>query len=201
MELGPIVAGLAGAGLLYLTYDTYYRGNLEGVVSTVDGKKYQVMSLPDKQAAADLLAEIVAVLKVLLKHLEKTAADDPRTMRIVTKFDGDQVSEEPENNPYTSYSINKGERLVFCLRSRDEARELADINTMTFVAIHEFAHIATEEVGHPPVFWANFRWLLAEAVNIGVYRDKDYKKNPQPYCGIKITDNPLHQMPTGGKSG
>lgn len=193
MGPGAIAAALAGAGLLYLTYDTYYRGNLEWVVSRVDGARYEVLSLPDKQAAADLLAEIVAGLKTLLRHLEKTQPEDARTLRIVAKFDAAKVAEEPANNPYTSYSINKGERLVFCLRSRDDKKELADLNTMMFVAIHEFAHIGTEEVGHPPAFWANFRWLLAEAVNIGVFRDKDYKNAPQAYCGIQITDNPLHQ--------
>jgi hypothetical protein len=201
MDPGPIFALAAGAGLLYLTYDTYYRGGLEWVVSRVDGQKYQVLSLPDKQAAADLLAEIVAGLNVLLKHLEKTQPSDARTLRIVQKFDPTKVAEEPENNPYTSYSINKGERLVFCLRSRDAAKELSDLNTMMFVAIHEFAHIATEAIGHPPDFWVNFRWLLAEAVNIGVFRDKDYKKDPQPYCGIKITDNPLHQLPPAAPGG
>jgi len=192
MSIGGLVALAAAAGLLFMAYDTYGRGNLETVTSKVDGLAYEVQSLPDKQAAADLLANIVAQLTLLQRHLEKTAAGDPRTLRIAGKFSERRVVEEPANNPFTSYSINKGERIVLCLRSRDAKKELADLNTMMFVAIHELAHICTIEVGHPPAFWTNFKWLLTEAVNIGVFKDRDFKKQPQPYCGITITDSPLH---------
>jgi hypothetical protein len=190
--LGPTLVVAAAGGLAFLAYDTYGRGNLEAVTSKVDGRHYDVQALPDKQAAADLLARIAANLATLVRHIEKTQADDPRTLRMVQKFDARRISEEPAGNKFTSYSVNKGERVVLCLRSRDDERALADLNTMTFVAIHELAHICTEELGHPPTFWANFKWLLVDAVNTGIYKDRDYKKKPQTYCGIEITDSPLH---------
>lgn len=175
----------------YLVFDTYYQGNLEYVTAS-DGEVYEVQSRPDKQAAADLLAAIRARLEQLNKHLERTASDDPRTVRLVVKFHPDRISEGPENSKYTSYSVNKGERLVFCLRQKDKAGTLMDLNTMLFVAIHELAHICTKSVGHTEEFWDNMRWLLEHAINIGVYADQDFKK-PQPYCGIMITSSPRHQ--------
>lgn len=198
MGLGAVAVTAAAAGLAYLAYDTYGAGNLEAVVSKEDGRAYQVQSLPDKQAAADLLAQIGARCTTLLRHLERAQPHDDRTLRLVEKFDAARLSEEPANNPYTSYSVNKGERVVLCLRSRDASRALHDLNTLMFVAIHELAHIATKEIGHPPPFWQAFKWLLVEAVNIGIYQDRDYKAQPQPYCGISITDSPLH---TGGGGG
>ena len=194
VDIGGIAVFVAGATMLWLAYDTYWSGGLEAVKSKVNGHTYQVRSLPDRQAAADLLANIAAQLQTLVKHLEKTAAGDERTTRLVEKLDVGKISEGPESSKYTSYSINKGERIVFCLRSRDAAtmNEIVDLNTMMFVALHELAHICTLEVGHIPVFWANFKWLLQESINVGVYQDRDYSRAPQAYCGIKITDSPLH---------
>ena len=62
---------------------------------------------------------------------------------------------------------------------------------IAFVAIHEMGHIATISTGHTPEFWDNFRWLLEEAIQIGIYRKQDFKSKPEPYCGITITDSPL----------
>ncbi len=68
-----------------------------------------------------------------------------------------------------------------------------DLNTMMFVALHEMGHIATTEVGHTPMFWDNFRWLLEEAIQIGVYREQDFKTKPVSYCGLTISDSPLNR--------
>ena len=63
-----------------------------------------------------------------------------------------------------------------------------------FVAIHEIAHIMTKSIGHKPEFWNNFKFLLENAKEIGVYTPEDYKKNPRSYCGMKITDNPYYDL-------
>ena len=191
MELGGAAVVVAGASLAYLAYDTYWSGGLESVKSRVNGEFYMVRALPDKQAAADLLARIAAHLSTLMRHLEKTSPDDARAKRFIERFHPERISEGPESSKYTSYSINKGEKIVFCLRNKPKD-ELVDLNTMIFVALHEVAHICTIEVGHPPSFWENFKWLLKESLNIGIYQDQNFKEAPQGYCGIKITDSPLH---------
>lgn len=191
MDSQLLIVAVLGAFLSFIVYDTYWRGEVEYVVSNVDGNSYLVRSLPDKQQAADLLAFIRQQLETTVRHLEKHAPSDPRTQRLVQNFRGDALSEGTESKKYTSYSINKGEKIVFCLRSREEGEKLMDKNTMTFVALHELAHVGSEEIGHTPEFWENFRWILEEAVNIGVYRKQDFKAKPVKYCGVDITDSPL----------
>jgi hypothetical protein len=176
----------------YLVYDTYWNREQEWVISNIDGEAYLVRSLPDKQEAADLLAEIRKKLDLTVTHFAKTEPDDPRSIRMKENYRPDKLTEGNEDTRYTSYSINKGEKIVFCLRSRDGKNTLADLNTMAFVALHELAHLATESIGHTDEFWENFKWILEGSLNIGVYQDRDYKNSPQPYCGIQITDSPLH---------
>ena len=69
---------------------------------------------------------------------------------------------------------------------------MIDENTLTFVGIHEVSHIMTKSIGHKPEFWRNFKFLLQNAKQIGIYEPVDYKKKPQPYCGMDITDNPYY---------
>jgi len=52
----------------------------------------------------------------------------------------------------------------------------------------------TESQGHKQIFWQNFKFLLQEAVELNLYAPVDYKKNPQPYCGMDISDNPYFDM-------
>ncbi len=192
MDQSFLIILVLGSALAYFVYDTYWSGNMEYVQATVDGNEYLVQALPDRQDAANLLAQIRAKLETLVRHLEKMSSDDARTQRLVINFKGAKIQEGQESSKHTSYSINKGEKIVFCIRSKSTKKELVDLNTMVFVALHELAHIATESVGHTEEFWTNFRWILEEAINIGVYVEQDFKSKPQPYCGITITDSPLN---------
>ena len=110
--------------------------------------------------------------------------------RMVNNFNPDNISESTKDNKYTSYSVNKGEKIVFCLRSRDEKNNLVKLNIMMFVALHELAHTMTKSIGHTPEFWNNFRVLLRNARKLGIYERVDYDKKPVDYCGTKITNDP-----------
>ena len=35
------------------------------------------------------------------------------------------------------------------------------------------------------------KFLLKKGIDIGVYKQHDYKNDPVPYCGTEITDSPL----------
>ena len=191
MEYGPaLVIGISGL-IVYMIYDTYYMGTLIPVTSTIDNNTYYVRDLPDSQAAADLIAQIRKHVETLIRHLEKIAQSDERTANTVKNFNGDHFAEAPANNANTSYSINKGEKIVLCLRSKDLEKKLVDLNTMMFVTLHEIAHLATNSIGHTDEFWTNFKWILEESVNIGIYRHVDYATKPKEYCGMNIVSNPL----------
>eukprot|EP00798_Chlamydomonas_sp_ICE-L_P008433 gene8433-biopygen3775 len=69
--------------------------------------------------------------------------------------------------------------------------ELVEENILMYVAIHELGHLATDEVGHTPKFWSNFKWILGEAMSIGLYTKVDFDNEPQKYCGINITSSIL----------
>ena len=86
------------------------------------------------------------------------------------------------------------QKLAFCLETEKNSDNLIDINTLTFVALHELAHIASTSVGHNDEFWNNFKFLLERAEIIGIYQPVDYKKKPKKYCGITIHDNPLYDL-------
>jgi predicted metal-dependent hydrolase len=63
-----------------------------------------------------------------------------------------------------------------------------------FVALHELTHVLTTSIGHKDEFWANFKYVLQHAKSAGIYEPIDYKKEPQQYCGMTITDNPFYDM-------
>jgi len=169
------------------------------VKSNIDGKEYLVRKMSDMQQACDLLCTLNINLKKLINHVEvKCKTDSSYTSQIITdvnrlkgNYNEEHISESSPGNTYTSYSINKGEKIVFCLRSKDDAKKLIDLNTLTFVAIHELAHLMTKSIGHEPEFWGNMKFLLKEGISIDIYKKQDFNSNPVEYCGMKITDTPL----------
>jgi predicted metal-dependent hydrolase len=175
--------------IIYLIYNTYFSENLEKMVSTIDNREYLVQPKEDAQEAANLIAQIRAKISLLVEHLIKSnSPSDSRIIMLKNNYNPNNFKEGVDNPEYTSYSINKGEKIVLCLRNKDK---LVDINTLVFVVLHEVAHIATEEIGHTDNFWANFRWILEESMNIGIYMKQEFDKKPVEYCGMTITSSPL----------
>lgn len=166
---------------------------VEYITSPLDQHEYLVRNLPDKAEAAKLLSVIRQNLINLIDYLKNKYPNDGRVIRVFEKFRPDQITESSANSAYTSYSVNKGEQIVFCLRQRDEQEQLIDINTMTFVAIHELAHLMTESVGHTTEFWENMKFLLSSAMSddLQIYKYQPYHTHPQSYCGTMISDTPI----------
>ena len=175
--------------IIYIHFENK-KSDVNYVVSSVDNRKYLVQNHHDKQQAADNLATIRKNLVLLVQELKSKNQNNVDVERMVNNFNPDNITEATKNNKYTSYSINKGEKIVFCLRSRDETNKLVDLNIMMFVALHELAHTMTKSIGHTEEFWNNFRILLRNAQNLGIYKRVDYDKNPVDYCGTKITNDP-----------
>lgn len=175
--------------IIYIHLENKF-SDVEYIKSNVDGKKYLVRNLKDKQEAADLLAKIRDNLVKVSQELKKKNQDNIDIDRMINNFNPDNLSESTHENKYTSYSVNKGEKIVFCLRSKDEKQKLVDLNIMMFVALHELAHTMTKSVGHTPEFWNNFRILLRNARKLGIYKRVNYNEKPVEYCGTKITDDP-----------
>lgn len=173
------------------------------VRSSVDGREYNVRDLPDKQRAADLLATLRLRLESLMAHLTKAYPTKPQVQRLVQNFKADPTRflESTPDAEHTSYSVNKGEQVFFCLRQRDGTESLVDENVMVFVAIHEMAHMITKSIGHDAEFWNNFGWLLREAESQNLYRPMDFKSHPVLYCGVSITDSPRYDPTKDAEGG
>jgi predicted metal-dependent hydrolase len=169
--------------------------NLRCIVSTVDGKKYCVRERKNVTKASNLLARTTEKLEYLVENLGQRYPDRDNVKRMVKNFNPTTIKETLPTSEYTAYSENKGEKLAFCLNKKKSNNEnLIDSNTLTFVAIHELGHIMTESVGHTDEFWQNFKFLLENAVELKLYTPVDYKKEPENYCGMDITDNPYYDL-------
>ncbi len=171
------------------------------VKSSIDGYTYKVRDLPDKQEAANMMARIRLKMKKLKIHLEATFPDKPQVKQLSKNFDAEahRLGEATPDDEFTSFSVNKGESVHFCLRQREGQNEsLVNENIITFVAIHEMGHIITKSVGHGPDFWNNFAWLLQESERIGIYKQQDFAAHPVSYCGMKITDQPSYDPAKDG---
>jgi len=191
--LGYIVIFFVVISILKIYFDTDIF-HLKCIISSVDGNKYCVRERAKLTLAADLLAKTTEKLKKLVKHMDETYPDRENVKRLVRGFNPKRVYETLPTSEYTAYSENKGEKLAFCLNTTKDGNKLIDENTLMFVATHEVAHIMTKSIGHKPEFWNNFKFLLENAAEIGVYQPVDYKENPESYCGMEITDNPYFDM-------
>lgn len=90
-------------------------------------------------------------------------------------------------------------RIAICLRRKNW--QFYDSNTLMFVFLHEISHTGTHprylmvdgrRDNHPPMFWRVFKFILTQAVELGIIAPIDYnEKNYVTYCGIDIQNNPL----------
>lgn len=155
--------------------------------ASVDGRKYLVLHRTDAASAANLLATVRSDLVTLIEHVVATHPGDDDIARLKQKFNPDAMSEGAPGSGYTSYTVDKGARVVLCIRQTNG--DFVPKNVILYVAIHELAHIMTSSIGHTAEFWSNNSRLLKAAQAIGVYTPQDFSQSPQPYCGMHIGGN------------
>tara|TARA_B100000902_G_C27230707_1_gene874643 strand:+ start:693 stop:1277 length:585 start_codon:yes stop_codon:yes gene_type:complete len=160
------------------------------IISKKDNRKYIVRKLPDAESAADKLAEINNKILILIKSLENKEHNDytGNVKTLINRFNPDALSETGKDAEYTSYSVNKGQKISICIRNKDNS--FINNNTVIFVVIHELAHVMTDSIGHTEEFWDNMKYLLEKAEEINIYTPQDYNTNPVNYCGMEINSTP-----------
>jgi hypothetical protein len=178
--------------IIYIFYkNRYYKDNLVNQISTVDNQEYFVRNVDDKSIAANTLATIKNNIKKLVLYLKNNISQYEKEKEyinnLVKRTKQINIMETPEDEKNTSYTINKGEKIFICLRSK-LLSEIHDINTIMYVVIHELAHVACPEYGHTPLFKKIFIFLLNVSHKINIYTPIDYRKNPQDYCGMTINE-------------
>lgn len=146
----------------------------------------RVLKMPDQAEAERRLDTLIKRVELLIENMP----DTPSVLRIRSRWKSANVREGPfREKGVTSYTVNKGEEVVMCLR--DEQGSLHDENMLMYVLLHELAHIASESVsseGHNEEFLNEFHFLLDQAIKWGVYLPQN-KKNVT-YCSTPIRHLP-----------
>ena len=188
-------------GIILYIFFIYNKNSLK-LIEAHNGNKYYVRDEKDKLLAANLLAQIEERLYKIRDHCINNINNHDYgrykkyIIRLKNKFHRNrtQIYENTTKKGSTSYSVNKGEELVFCIRHRKKNRKkLHDINTVMYVAIHELAHIACPEIGHTPLFNQIFRFLLNVGIEIKVYTHERYRETKPEYCGMTLNTNIVHR--------
>jgi len=120
------------------------------------------------------------ICKTLTKRID-------RAKRIIPNI---PFSENTLDTDNTSYTINKGDEIVLCLRSKI-SKNHHDVNIVKYILIHELAHIICPEIGHTELFYSINKYLLKLAIEKNIYNDVNFKINPVEYCGLNLNEQLL----------
>jgi len=177
--------------------------NTEYYKSDIDGVNYQINSSfknNTHEEAANKMAQINIFIINFIRYLRKkyiwnecdNEFKNSVVLNILDRYNPDVLK---ENNPKginnTSYVLNKGEEIAFCIREKKSGENnFHDIDILQFVVLHELTHVGLNSYGHDKIFWETFHFLLYEAQDAGIYIPKDYSINGENYCGIDVNYNP-----------
>jgi len=173
----------------------YFNSNDVAYVEYFDGKQkkqYLVRDVEDKHKAVETLFKIESTLKklVLLLVEDETVKNNTEMYKCVLtindKLRNVEIQESTADSQYTSYSVNKGELLVFCIRSKKNSK-IHEFNDLIYVAIHEIAHIGCVEVGHTDLFFKINEYLIKKAIQYGIYKYVNYSIDHHEFCGMELT--------------
>lgn len=168
----------------YFFFYQYY--GLTKVKATLT-KSYYVIDDKKSKEASKLLHNIVEDATKLVKHLQYNYPNNEGVKLLVKRFNPNTISEGNPNHKDFTYTENKGERMVICLRNKDMS--FHDKNLIMFPVIHELSHLCDPNYdnSHGKVFRGCFKFFLEEAQKIGIINKPDYDINPKPYCGMVIS--------------
>jgi hypothetical protein len=148
-------------------------------------RSFAVLPTKDPEQASSLLGQITDRVNQLLVHLQQTYPRHLGVKRLVDRWNPQVLAEGRFDLPgVTSYTVNKGDRIVLCLRNRQG--ELHRLQLVLYVLLHELAHImsVTKSVErHNEEFQQNLDLLMKEAQAIQLY-EPNHEKRTETYCGL-----------------
>lgn len=180
---------------IYCICGLYYKHleSLEMRLSTLTNKFYGIQEdLPNSQQALEMIGKLELFIDKLINYLDTkySKGEDIRVDRLIKRLHDIKLEESPDEPNTSSYTLNKGELIALCVREK-ESKDIHDYELLKFVVIHELAHVASVSTGHNAEFIKNFKWLLEESQEAGIYVPVDYSKDPITYCGVRVTNNPM----------
>ena len=186
--------------ILFLFHKYIYDGT-SYFKSSVDNNYYKVRNGPlvVRQIKANLLATLNNKLNILINSLPKS---NKSVQKLLNSWNnGVSIKEIGNMESDAAYVINK-KYMSFCLKSigYNYKYSVEESNLLTYVGIHEIAHVMSSELGHGKEFIKNFEFLLNHAKKI-LYSDSLLKlevplfiplnkiKTPDNYCGVSLKNS------------
>jgi hypothetical protein len=145
----------------------------------------------ENMSSVFLLDELGTRGEKLVNHVYIKYPDHEGAKLLRKRYNQNNLYEGSPFDENFTYTDNKGERIVICLK--DKEMNYHDINLLMFPFIHELGHLCDKDhnPGHGPSFSKCFKWLLEEAIMIGVYTPIDFNSSPESYCGMTIDATPI----------
>jgi len=181
---------------IYILY--IIKKNRLTLVQANNNNKYMVYNDENKIESANLLATLVDNMYKLRNNLINNKNKEYEEYKeykeyidlLEENFNNERtyIYENIPDSNLTSFTINKGEELGFCLKSKITGN-FHDINLLMYVAIHEMSHIACPEIGHNDLFKKIFMFFTTEAIKMGLYTKIDYQINNVEYCGMILSSS------------
>lgn len=185
---------LLGLIIIFVYIFIYFNKNDLIYVESNTGVSYLVQKSDNKQEKANILDKLMKNLFLLKNHLINNIDKYPEISEYIKQLQRNFNEKRTviyETNPktkLTSYSVNKGEELSFCLTSK-KTNKLHDINLLMYVALHELSHIACPEIGHGELFKKIFKNFVQIAIELNIYNKVDYNQYPVEYCGMHLNSS------------
>lgn len=186
--------------IIYSIYDNIINNDMVYVKSDIDNKVYIVNNYKDKKHAANMLATLRQNIFIIADHtrnkihnidtlnMPRYVEFKPYIVQLNNKIQNIVIKEAQYGSNYTSYTVNKGEQMVLCIRHKNINKKIHNLNILMYVLLHEMSHIACPEYNHTPLFKKIFRFMCEEAIEIGLYTRINYTKYPELYCGMNINE-------------
>jgi predicted metal-dependent hydrolase len=194
----PIMILLSILGVICF-YKYIYDGT-DYVKSNLDNNYYKVRSKEGKEEKANLLAIMYTKLNTIVNSLEKSSySTNVNVQRLITNWKkGVTIKEIGKMESEAAYVINK-QYMSFCL-PENTSKTIDNLNLMTYVGIHELAHIMSNETGHGNEFIQNFEFLLNYSktlnyydpllkTNMPVYIQLNKLNTADNYCGVSLVNS------------
>lgn len=191
--------------LIFVVYYNVGQRDMIYVISDIDNTSYMVRNQKDKKQAANMLARLKSNIHGITNYMHIKLTDPkfanqprykefkPYILQLKDKIQHVIVKESASNTVYTSYTVNKGEQIIFCIRSKTistilNSNDMHNLNLIMYVALHEISHVACPEYHHTPLFKKIFRFICEEAIEMGIYNKIAFDVSPEEYCGMQIND-------------
>lgn len=174
----------------------YNKKNVVLITGQDNFTKYLVYDDEKKKDSALLLEKVTENMFKLKNYLYSNKDNFPEFKDYIKQLhrnlnkDRTLIYENDPKSELTSFSVNKGEEIAFCLKSK-KTGDIHNTNLIMYVAIHEMAHIACPEIGHGELFKKIFKFLTEQAIEINIYSYDDYDSKPVEYCGMILSSNIL----------